>query len=105
MVDVPRQNCWEYKRCGRQPGGPHVQDLGECPAATKRGLDGAHGGRCAGRACWVVVGTLCDGKVQGTFAAKIASCEKCDFYLKVRRDEGVGFQFSAMLLKQLREAG
>jgi len=25
-------NCWEFKKCGRQPGGPKVAELGVCPA-------------------------------------------------------------------------
>ena len=30
--------------------------------------------------CAKVAGTLCGGKVQGTFAMKIFDCVKCDYY-------------------------
>ncbi|MHB8882726.1 MAG: two-CW domain-containing protein [Thermodesulfovibrionales bacterium] len=33
--------------------------------------------------CWVVGGTYCDGRVQGTFAQKCEDCRKCSFYQKV----------------------
>ena len=33
-----RLNCWEVKKCGREPGGKSVATLGVCPAASE-GLD------------------------------------------------------------------
>jgi hypothetical protein len=33
-------------------------------------LAGTHDGKFGGRACWIVAGTLCGGKEQGTFAKK-----------------------------------
>jgi hypothetical protein len=80
-------NCWEFKKCGREPGGPHADDLGVCPVTTTKRLNLLHGGKNAGRACWFVVGTLCNGKVQGTFAKKYRTCIYCDFYKKVKEEE------------------
>ena len=48
------KNCWEHKKCGREPGGSETESLGVCPAAVESRLDGVHGGRNAGRACWIV---------------------------------------------------
>jgi hypothetical protein len=96
-------NCWEFKKCGRQPQGHHELDLGVCPAATENALDDIHEGTNSGRACWVVSGTFCQGKVQGTFAQKFKNCEVCDFYQQVRREEGGCFKFSAVLLAKLRK--
>jgi hypothetical protein len=62
-------NCWEFKKCGREAGGAKAKDLGVCPAWPK------DGNRCAR-----VAGTLCGGKVQGTFAMKVVNCMACDFY-------------------------
>jgi hypothetical protein len=95
-------NCWEFKKCGREPGGARI-DLGVCPSATEKKLHGTHGGTNAGRACWVVAGTMCRGKVQGTYAIKYENCEKCDFYKKVVEEEGKQFQLSMFLLKKLKE--
>ncbi len=80
-------NCWEYKRCGRQPGGKNEASLGTCSAATQQLANGIHGGTNGGRACWVIAGTLCGGKVQGSFADKQAACQDCDFYKIVERQE------------------
>ena len=98
-----KKNCWEFKKCGREPGGAHVPELGVCPAATEGRLDAVHGGRNAGRACWVVAGTLCKGETQGTFAVKFGACEACEFYLSVREEEFPQFQFSSILLNKIRE--
>jgi hypothetical protein len=99
---MKKLNCWEYKKCGREPGGARA-DLGVCPSATERKLHGTHAGTNAGRACWVVAGTMCGGKAQGTFAKKYENCEKCDFYKKVVEEEGKQFQLSMFLLKKLKE--
>lgn len=80
-------NCWEFKKCGRQPGGQKVQELGVCPATVDQELEGAHGGKHAGRACWVVAGSLCGGKIQGTYAQKLQNCWRCEFMNIVKREE------------------
>ena len=84
---MEKLNCWEFKKCGRQPGGHRVSELGVCPAATEKLLDGSHGGRNAGRACWVVAGSLCGGKIQGTYAQKLHNCWRCDFMARVKQEE------------------
>ena len=96
-------NCWEFKHCGREPGGSSYHQ-GACPAAEERALDGVHGGKNAGRSCWVVAGTLCDGSVQGTFAKKYSGCEQCDFYDKVWQEEKTGYVYSSVLVGKLRPA-
>ena len=82
-----RKNCWEHKNCGRYPGGPRSKELGVCPVTTHEELHGAHGGRNAGRACWVIAGSLCGGKVQGTYAQKLTNCWRCDFFTGVKQEE------------------
>jgi hypothetical protein len=96
-------NCWEFKGCGREPGGVNVVDLGVCPTATESKLDGVHGGRNSGRACWVVGGTYCKGEVQGTFGKKYKNCSICDFYKHVRDEEALAFKLSVNLLDMLRD--
>jgi hypothetical protein len=80
-------NCWEFKNCGREREGAHVDDLGVCPAAVAENLNGLHGGTNGGRACWFVVGTLCNGEVQGTYVKKYRSCIYCDFFKTVKEEE------------------
>lgn len=95
-------NCWEVKKCGREPGGAKAAELGVCPATRAAALHGVHGGKNAGRACWAVAGTLCGGKVQGTFAAKYANCSVCEFYTGVKREAGQLFVPTTQLLPRLR---
>lgn len=80
-------NCWEFKRCGREPGGPREFELGTCCVSTYAPLHGTHGGKNAGRACWVVAGSLCGGRVQGDEEQKRTSCWECDFLKIVRKEE------------------
>ncbi len=80
-------NCWEFKKCGRNPGGNRTKELGVCPVTTHNDLTGIHGGTNAGRACWVVAGSLCGGKVQGEYAQKLHNCWRCDFMNKVKQEE------------------
>jgi hypothetical protein len=92
---MKKLNCWEVKKCGRPASG------GECPVIQETRLHGVHGGMRAGRACWVIAGTLCGGQEQGTFASKYHNCEKCDFYRQVRLEEGPRYELSILLLKRL----
>ncbi|MGC4118539.1 MAG: hypothetical protein QM765_29080 [Myxococcales bacterium] len=101
---MAKKNCWEVKGCGREVGGAKAKELGVCPACTDRRLDGTHGGRAGGRACWVLAGTLCGGKVQGSFAAKLANCQECEFYKSVRTEEMArgSFALTGQLLEKLK---
>ncbi len=83
-----RMNCWEYHGCGREPGGKNALSLGVCPAAKDTSYTGINSGVCAGRFCWAVAGTFCEGKKQGTYAEKQKSCQDCDFFKIVRAEEG-----------------
>jgi len=98
---VRKLNCWEWTRCGRQPGGDCTSEFGVCSAATESRLDGTHGGVNAGRACWVVAGTLCQGFVDGDYATKLPSCQVCDFYGVVRKQEGEDWVWASSLLETL----
>ena len=95
-------NCWEFKKCGREPGGVNVNTLGPCPAATEARADGIHGGKNGGRVCWVIAGTLCEGQVQGTFAVKLASCFRCDFFRLVLQEEKEAYVYSKNVLNLIR---
>jgi hypothetical protein len=80
-------NCWEFKKCGREPLGKKVNELGICPAATQIKVNGINSGKNGGRCCWTVNKTLCDSEVQGTFAEKMARCMDCEFYKIVINEE------------------
>ena len=87
-MDGKRMNCWEYKKCGREPGGDKVEETGVCVASIDSSFDGINFGKNAGRICWAVAGTCCGGTVQGTYAEKRDSCTSCDFYQLVQETEG-----------------
>lgn len=95
-------NCWEYKKCGREPGGAKAIELGVCAAATDKRVNGMNSGVNGGRACWAITGTLCGGKVQGTFASKLANCMQCEFYQMVGIEEGANQEGAKAILAKLR---
>jgi hypothetical protein len=88
---LERRNCWEVKKCGREPGGKNSKELGVCPATLPNEYDGVNRGTHAGRFCWAVAGTLCKGEMQGTYAKKLMSCLNCGFLNQVNEDEGRNF--------------
>ena len=94
-------NCWEYKKCGREPGGSKIGELGVCSASNDPRLDGVHGGKNGGRACWVLTKTFCKGEIQGSFGEKYKDCSTCSFYEKVKAEEYPNFKLSATLLNLL----
>lgn len=96
-MEPKRINCWEFKKCERQPGGKKVEDFGVCPAAADASFNGINSGKNAGRICWAVAGTCCGGKVQGTFAEKRRSCTTCDFYIHVQEQEGTSLANQKLL--------
>jgi len=95
-------NCWEFMNCGREVGGVNTKEFGVCPATTYTKLDSAHGGKNAGRVCWIVAGTMCGGEVQGSFARKYKDCRKCEFYQRVKEDEGQNFLLTVDLIRWLK---
>jgi len=58
--------CWEVMNC---PG----ERRGKCPAYPEDG-----------NGCWTVTGTLCGGKMQGSYKEKMAGCRRCDVYRMVK---------------------
>lgn len=101
-----KQNCWEHKKCGRQPGGAKTSELGICPVTTYVDLNGTHDGKNAGRACWAIAGSLCGGRVQGTYAQKLHNCWRCEFMKSVQTEEEsspLGFSATRLGMDRTRE--
>jgi len=96
-------NCWEFKNCGREPGGEKSRELGVCLAAETSALDGIHGGKNGGRACWAVCCTLCGEEVQGTFADKIGNRRICDYYKLVWEENLENFVHISALVRMMDE--
>jgi len=89
---MQKLNCWEIKKCGREPGGSKSKELGVCPAASDTESDGINHGKNGGRICWAIAGTFCGGKIQGDFAQKQVSCMACEVFKKVKAEEGSEFK-------------
>lgn len=87
MNQIAKTNCWEFKACGKEPGGINVDSTGVCPASLETKTHGIHYGINAGRCCWVIEGTFCDNTTQANFIDKFKDCSQCDFYALVTREE------------------
>jgi len=80
-MDTENLNCWEFKKCGREPNGSNVYENGVCPVATDSRLDGVHNGKNGGRCCWLIKfyytkkNSILDKHLCG-----ITECLECDFY-------------------------
>lgn len=98
---MAKLNCWQFMKCGREPGGSREDELGICPAVMETRLHGMNRGYNAGRACWVIAGTMCGDRPQGTFARKFGTCAKCDFYRMVHHEEADNFTMTTLLLDRI----
>ena len=86
-------NCWGHHKCGREPHGMKVEEHGVCPAANATFMDGVNNGKNAGRSCWTIAGTFCEGKPKGSIARKLNDCRKCSFFKRVKEEEGDSVSF------------
>lgn len=100
---MSKKNCWEFEECGREVNGKKAKEFGVCPAATAAKLNGTNEGSNGGRACWAIAGTLCGGKIQGTYAQKLGSCLNCQFFDYVRSEQGENFIKSKQILQMLSQ--
>jgi len=74
--------------CRKNVSGFTPDEFGVCPAVTCKTLNGVHGGMNGGRACWMVTGTMCGNKIQGSYQYKVENCIQCIFFLNVKIEEG-----------------
>lgn len=88
---MSRVNCWEFMKCGLEPGGVNVETQGICPASFSGLYDGMNRGSFAGRFCWAIKGTICECKKQGTKEEQLMRCINCEFTKSVHDDEGSAF--------------
>ena len=57
------QNCWTTKNCPKET-------RERCPAWEYR----------LGHLCWFINGTICHGKIQGSWQKKMTLCRKCEIF-------------------------
>ena len=75
-------NCWEFKKCRREPGGENAEKL-----------NGVNHGNNAGRYFWKVkISEENQNSADNTLSA-IMTCIECDFPIKVKAEEKNGFNF------------
>jgi hypothetical protein len=94
-------NCWEYQKCGREANGENIQKLGICDVYLESTLDGIHGGKRGGRACWVVRDIKCGSKMKRTFVPHYVVCTACGFKRNVIKEENSDCIISDDFLKML----
>jgi diguanylate cyclase (GGDEF)-like protein len=84
VLEGLKVNCWKLKRCEKK----------DCPAYEKPNVR-----------CWLTVGTMCQGKVQGDFALKYQSCTECEVYQKAVFEDPVVeiYEHLLTLIHSLRE--
>jgi hypothetical protein len=76
--------------------------MGVCPAVIETRLDGLNSGLNAGRACWVIIGTLCGGVPCDDLEEKFETCARCGFYHRVKEEEGADYLYYTSLLLRLK---
>jgi hypothetical protein len=72
------ENCWEFKKCGREPGGAMAGELGVCPVTIATFANGLNRGTNGGRICWAI---------NGSFDKHAGRCIRCDFFNLLEQEE------------------
>lgn len=86
-------NCWEFKRCGREPDGKNSAKLGVCRVAVDTKFNGINNGTNAGRYCWKVKVSEDNHTTTNKTISNIIDCIDCDFFKKVKKEEKRNFSF------------
>ena len=89
---MAKQNCWDFKKCGREQDGAKMSELGICAVAAATYLNGLHGGRNGGRACWMLSSGQDGRQVKGTVSAILGNGMKCEFFQIVKAEEGINLE-------------
>ncbi|MBU0528900.1 hypothetical protein KKF86_03980 [bacterium] len=84
-------NCWDFNQCGRQHGGKNVEEFGKCHSVQYKSFNGINGGLFGGRYCWHIAGTFQEDEPTCRHLKNVESCDFCEFYLKVKVEEGENF--------------
>lgn len=84
-------NCWEFFKCGRQPEGENVPELGACLTPIFKKHEGVNGGQAGGRHCWHIAGKESGGNGTCIIAETIKNCQDCGFYQLVKSEQNGDF--------------
>ncbi len=87
-----KANCWEVKKCGREPGGKKQEELGTCPVTTFEAADGFLGGENGGRACVFIIGKLAAEPGGERCDQTSGGCFKCSFFKKLKKKHKKSFR-------------
>ena len=88
---MERKNCWEVMNCGLNSESKVNLNTGVCPAAKNSEFNGINNGKFAGRVCWTIAGSFCLENKKGKFSGKMMTCLYCEFFEKVKEEEGESF--------------
>lgn len=84
-----KPNCWEFMKCGKEPGGVNAGKSGACPVAKEALADGLNGGINGGRICWIIAEKYCTEEIKCSGLHRKSSCYSCEFRYKVTIEEGL----------------
>lgn len=79
-------NCWEFKKCGREPGGKNAERYGVCSASIEIDCDGLNDGKNGGRSCWLWREFACGKIMKRSSVQNIKECHQCTFYNLVKKN-------------------
>jgi DNA-binding transcriptional regulator YiaG len=75
-------SCWDIRNCP-----PEVREV--CPAWEFN----------VGGLCWFINGTICLGKVQGSWTKKMKVCRKCEVFAETVNPRGTGLTGRARIIR------
>ena len=92
-----RMNCWEFKQCGREPGGRNVEKYGRCSVPVSVEHNGMNNGKNGGRSCWILREAACEKIMRACRVDEIKECRQCRFHIHVKKSECSGRFFHKLI--------
>ena len=86
---MSKLNCWEVMKCGKGLSENDNSKYNSCPITTATSANGLNGGVNAGRICWIMAESCCNGEVKCSKLHRKDSCFSCEFRYKVTAEEGL----------------
>ena len=80
-------NCWEFQKCGREPGGKNIDKYGVCFVPVSIEYNGINDAKNEGRFCWSLRESACENIMRKCRVNEIKECRRCTFYIFIQESD------------------
>ncbi|MCI5148900.1 MAG: hypothetical protein D3916_05850 [Candidatus Electrothrix sp. MAN1_4] len=90
VMNDSKIDCWEFKKCGREPGGKNIEKYGLCSLVVSLEDNKINNKRNGERLCWSLRESACEGIMRECCVNEIKECRQCTFYIFLQESYNQG---------------